>query len=152
ACGNARMHGLLMAVGAVCNAILDPFLIFGIGPFPAMGIAGAALATVLNWVLVVVLICWCLARQEGLLKFNWPGMELIRATWGRHLRITLPAALANMITPVATGVLTATLATYGTHAVAAYGVVSRIESFVMIAVLGMSMSLPPFISQHFGAD
>src|SRR5690606_22405984 len=56
-----------------------------------------------------------------------------------------------MITPVATAVLTAALASYGTHAVAAYGVVSRVESLIMIVVLGMSMSLPPFISQNFGA-
>lgn len=152
ACGNARMHGLLMASGAVCNAILDPILIFGLGPFPAMGIAGAALATVLNWAMVVGLICYYLARHEGMLKTRWPGLAMILGTWRRHLRITLPAALANMITPMAAGIITATLATYGAHAVAAYGVVSRIESFVMIVVLGMSMSLPPFVSQNFGAD
>jgi Na+-driven multidrug efflux pump len=72
-------------------------------------------------------------------------------SWRRLLVITGPAALANMITPMATAVLTATIAVYGPEAVAAYGVVSRLESFIMIVVLGMSMSVPPFISQNFGA-
>lgn len=151
ACGNARLQGLLMAAGAAGNAILDPILIFGLGPVPALGIAGAAWATVVNWFLVVALICWCLWRQENLLTWRWPGSACVREIWARHLRITGPAALANMITPVATAVLTAALASYGTHAVAAYGVVSRVESLIMIVVLGMSMSLPPFISQNFGA-
>ncbi len=56
-----------------------------------------------------------------------------------------------MITPMATGVITATLAAYGPSAVAGFGVVMRIEALVLIVVLGMSMSLPPFISQNFGA-
>ena len=152
ACGNAKMHGITMTAGAVMNAILDPMLIFGFGPIHAHGIAGAALATVITWAMTNVVICVYLARQEGLLKLKWPGLDSILGTWHKLSRITIPAAFANMITPVATGVITATLAKYGAHAVAAFGVVSRIEAFVMIVVLGMSMSLPPFISQNFGAN
>ncbi|MEX2366689.1 MAG: MATE family efflux transporter [Pseudohongiellaceae bacterium] len=150
--GNAKFHGIFMATGAALNALLDPLLIFGAGPFPAMGIAGAAMATVVTWVITNIGMCIYLARLEGLLTFRWPGLVHIKKTWHKLLRITLPAALANMITPIATGIITATLAAYGTHAVAAFGVVSRIEAFVMIVVLGMSMSLPPFISQNFGAN
>lgn len=151
ASGNARLHGSLMTVGAVLNAVLDPLLIFGIGPFPAMGIGGAALATVIAWGLTVLMICYYLWAKEKLLCPCLPPLRELLQTWRRLLGITLPAALANMITPVSTGVLTATMATYGPQAVAAYGVASRVESFVMIVVLGMSMSLPPFISQNYGA-
>lgn len=152
ACGNAKLHGILMTAGALLNAGLDPLLIFGIGPFPAMGIAGAALASVITWVISNLVIGFYLHRHERLLALHWPGLARLRGTWKKLLRITLPAALANMITPIATGIITATLARYGAHAVAAFGVVSRIEAFVMIVVLGMSMSLPPFISQNFGAN
>ncbi|MDT8397450.1 MAG: MATE family efflux transporter [Pseudomonadales bacterium] len=151
ASGNTRLHGTLMTAGAVLNVILDPIFIFGWGPFPAFGIAGAALTTVTSWALTVIVICYVLARKEGLLKFKWPGLGQILDTWKKLGKITVPAALANMITPVAAAVITTTLATYGTHAVAAYGVINRVESFIMIVVLGMSMSLPPFISQNFGA-
>lgn len=151
ASGNARLHGTLMVVGALVNALLDPLLIFGLGPVPAMGIGGAALATVLAWGVTVAIICWHLAWRENLLVLRPPPLRELLATWRRLLRISLPASLANMITPVSTGVITATLASYGPTAVAAYGVISRLESFILIVVLGMSMSLPPFLSQNYGA-
>ncbi|MES2604362.1 MAG: MATE family efflux transporter [Pseudomonadota bacterium] len=151
ATGNAKLHGKLMIVSAIINAILDPILIFGIGPWEGMGIGGAALATVLAWLFTIVVICYQLCVKEHLLKLKLPEFSHLMDSWRRLLVITGPAALANMITPVATGVLTATLAVYGPEAVAAYGVASRLESFIMIVVLGMSMSVPPFISQNFGA-
>lgn len=151
ASGNARLHGTLMVAGALVNALLDPLLIFGWGPVPAMGIGGAALATVLAWSFTVAIICWHLAWREKLLVLRPPPLRELLASWRRLLRISLPASLANMITPVSTGVITATLASYGPTAVAAYGVISRLESFILIVVLGMTMSLPPFLSQNHGA-
>lgn len=151
ASGNAKLHGSLMTLGAIINAVLDPMFIFGFGPIPAMGIGGAALATVIAWGFTVVTICYYLSVKEHLLSFRLPPLHELLQTWKKLFSITLPAALANMITPVSTGVLTATLAGYGPQAVAAYGVAARVESFVMIVVLGMSMSLPPFISQNYGA-
>jgi len=152
ACGNASLQGKLMMLGAAVNAVLDPLLIFGIGPFPAMGIRGAAVATVMTWMLSNVIIWYCLSVREQLFRFLWPGFAKLLRDWQRLLQIALPAALANMITPMATGIITATLAQFGAHAVAGFGVVMRIEALVMIVVLGMSMSLPPFISQNFGAN
>lgn len=149
--GNAKLHGKLMAAGAVLNAVLDPLFIFGIGPIPGMGIGGAALATIISWACTIVVICHYLCRKESLLSFKPPRLDALLSTWRRLLAITGPAALANMITPVSTGVITATLAAYGPQAVAAFGVISRMEAFIMIVVLGMSMSVPPFISQNFGA-
>jgi len=140
-----------MIAGAIINAILDPMLIFGFGPIPAMGIGGAALATVIAWGFTIIIICYYLAVKEKLLSFQLPPLDELLLTWKKLLSISLPASFANMITPISAGVLTATIATYGPHAVAAFGVVSRVESFIMIVVLGMSMSLPPFISQNYGA-
>jgi putative MATE family efflux protein len=151
ASGNARLHGKVMAAGALLNAALDPLFIFGIGPFPGMGIGGAALATIISWGFTIIVICYFLCVKEKLLNFKLPPLANLFGTWRRLLAITGPAALANMITPVSTGIITATLATYGPQAVAAFGVISRMEAFIMIVVLGMSMSVPPFISQNFGA-
>ncbi|HEY0962032.1 MAG TPA: MATE family efflux transporter [Pseudomonadales bacterium] len=151
ATGNARLHGKLMTAGAIVNAVLDPLFIFGIGPWDGMGIGGAALATVIAWFFTIVVIVYYLNRKEDLLHFRMPPAAELFATWRKLLTITGPAALANMITPMATAVLTATLAAYGPEAVAAYGVVSRMEAFIMIVVLGMSMSVPPFVSQNYGA-
>ncbi len=151
ASGNAKLHGKLMTASAVLNAVLDPILIFGIGSWEGMGIGGAALATVIAWGFTIVVIVYYLNKKEDLLSFSPPPLAELSATWRKLLAITGPAALANMITPMAPAVLTATLAIYGPEAVAAYGVVSRMEAFIMIVVLGMSMSVPPFVSQNYGA-
>lgn len=152
ACGNSHLQGRLMMMSAVANAILDPILIFGLGPVPAFGIKGAAIATVLTWVMTNIFIWHYLIVREQMLKLLWPGFTKLIWDWGQLLKITLPAALANMITPLATGVITATLASYGSAVVAGFGVVMRIEAMVLIVALGMSMSLPPFMSQNFGAQ
>ena len=152
ACGNSALQGRLMMMAATANAILDPILIFGPGPLPAFGIKGAAMATVLTWVMTNIFIWYHLAVKEQMLKVFWPGFSVLIRDWTQLLKITLPAALANMITPLSTGVITATLAAYGPSAVAGYRVVMRMEALILIVVLGMSMSLPPFISQNFGAQ
>ena len=151
ASGNAKLHGKLMTASAILNAVLDPILIFGIGSWEGMGIGGAALATVIAWAFTIAVIVYVLSKQEDLLHLKLPPTHELLATWRKLLGITAPAALANMITPMASAVLTATLAVYGPEAVAAYGVVSRMEAFIMIVVLGMSMSVPPFMSQNYGA-
>lgn len=152
ASGNSRLQGRLMMLGAAINAILDPIFIFGFGPVPAYGIKGAAIATVITWFLANIFIWYHLALREQLLKIFWPGLNKLIKDWLLLMQIAFPAALANMITPLSTGIITATLATYGASAVAAFGVVMRIEALVMIVPLGMSMSLPPFISQNYGAN
>jgi putative MATE family efflux protein len=152
ACGNSHLQGRLMMMSAAANAILDSILIFGFGPVPAYGIKGAAIATVLTWVMTNIFIWYYLVVKEQMLKLMWPGFNKLIQDWGQLLKITLPAALANMITPLATGVITATLAAYGSVVVAGFGVVMRIEAMVLIVALGMSMSLPPFMSQNFGAQ
>ena len=67
------------------------------------------------------------------------------------LRIGIPASGANMMTPLAAGIMTAIAASYGESTVAAFGVGSRIESIACLLVLALSSTLPPFISQNLGA-
>ena len=68
------------------------------------------------------------------------------------MRIGLPAAGANMLTPIAGGIMTAVVAVYGPESVAAWGVGNRFESIASIVVLALSMTLPPFISHNVGAN
>jgi len=152
ASGDTKTPSIIMAACGAINAILDPILIFGWGPVPAMGIQGAAIATAVAWAVGVVWILYLLAFQRKLMEprvLSWS--EFSHASSG-VLKIGLPAAGANMLTPIAGGVLTATVATYGAEAVAAWGVGNRLESIASIMVLALSMSLPPFISQNYGAN
>lgn len=150
ASGDTKSPSMLMALGGFINAVLDPILIFGWGPIPALGIQGAAWATLIAWAAAVVIIFTLLIRRNLMLP-RLLSLTEMKMTSSEILKIGLPAAGANMLTPIAGGVMTAIVATYGPEAVAAWGVGGRLESIASIVVLSLSMSLPPFISQNFGA-
>lgn len=151
ASGDTKTPSKIMGGAGLINAVLDPILIFGFGPIPAMGIEGAAIATVISWVCGLAFVLYTIGYKRQLIHTALiPVKQLVRASKS-ILHIGLPAAGANMLTPIAAAVLTAIVATYGESAVAAFGVGSRIESIACLVVLAMSMTLPPFISQNFGA-
>lgn len=152
AAGDTKTPSLMMACSGLVNAILDPILIFGFGPIPAMGVEGAAIASVISWSVSFTLILYLImVRRKLVATGHQPLAEFIKIS-RRILHIGLPAAGANMLTPLAMAVLTAIMASYGAHAVAAYGVGARIESIACLVVLALSMTLPPFVSQNLGAN
>ncbi|WP_432696281.1 MATE family efflux transporter [Marinobacterium sp. YM272] len=151
AAGDTRMSGMVMLVSALLNLLLDPLLIFGWGPIPALGIQGAAIASVLAWSTTTVLALYLLYIRRRMLLLVWPDLREMLGHWKQLMQISLPAALSNMMTPLANGVLTAVVAGHGAEAVAAYGVGNRVESLSLLVCLALSMTLPPFISQNYGA-
>jgi len=151
ACGDTKTPSLLMAASGLINAVLDPVLIFGLGPIPALGIAGAALATLISWVIGFIYLSYLLIVRLELISRIMPSREALMSSGREMLRIGLPAAGANMMTPLAAGVMTAIVAGFGESAVAAFGVGSRIEPLATLLILAMSSTLPPLVSQNFGA-
>ncbi|RPJ68836.1 MATE family efflux transporter [Alteromonas sediminis] len=152
ASGDTKTPSMIMAVGGAINAALDPLLIFGFGPIPAMGIQGAAWATLIAWLIGAVWILRLLAVKRKLMLPRLLTPSELKQYSQRVMKIGFPAAGANMLTPIAGGVMTAIVATYGAEAVAAWGVGNRLESIASIVVLALSMSLPPFISHNVGAN
>jgi putative MATE family efflux protein len=151
AAGDTKTPSILMASAGLLNAVLDPILIFGWGPVPAMGVAGASLASLISWLLGFGLILYLLMVRRKLVDVgHQPVAEFIKIC-RKILHIGLPAAGANMLTPLAMAILTALMASYGAEAVAAFGVGARIESIASLVVLALSMTLPPFVSQNYGA-
>lgn len=150
--GDTKTPSVIMAAGGAINAALDPLLIFGWGPVPALGIQGAAIATAIAWAVGSVWIIYLLAVKRRLIEATFPTISELRQTSSGILSIGLPAAGANMLTPIAGAIMTAIVASYGETAVAAWGVGSRLESMACIVVLALSMSLPPFVSQNYGAN
>lgn len=151
AAGDAKTPSIIMASSGVVNAILDPLLIFGIGPFPELGIKGAAIASVLAWMAAFFVVFYVLAVKKKLIRLRWLSLNEFITISRRILKIGLPAAGANMLTPIAMAILTAMIAVHGNAAVAGFGVGSRIESIAIMVVLALSMTLPPFLSQNYGA-
>jgi putative MATE family efflux protein len=151
ALGDARSPMVIMLIAAFANGILDPLLIFGAGPVPAMGLEGAAVATVISRAIALLATLYLLGVRRRLLELRPPVPAELLASTRRILSVGAPAVVTNVLTPVATAVLTAVIATQGTAAVAAYGVGSRIEGLAMIAPIAVGASLTPFIGQNWGA-
>ncbi len=150
--GDTKTPSIVMGGSGLVNAILDPILIFGVGPIPAMGIQGAAIATFISWMFGTALVLYILVYKKQLVHGKLIPLTVFISSCRSILKIGLPAAGANMLTPIAAAILTAIAATYGEEAVAAFGVGSRIESIACLVVLALSMTLPAFISQNFGAS
>jgi len=151
ASGDTKTPSIVMGSAGLINAVLDPIFIFGFGPVPAMGIQGAAIATLISWLFGLGFVLYILTVKRQLIHTKLPSVAAFIKSAKGILHIGLPAAGANMLTPIAAAILTAIVARYGEAAVAAFGVGSRIESIACLVVLALSMTLPPFISQNFGA-
>lgn len=151
ASGDTKTPSMIMGGAGLINAILDPIFIFGLGPIPAMGIEGAAIATLISWLFGFAFVLFILTKQKDLIHTQLLTLKQLTSSSRIILKIGLPAAGANMLTPIAAAIMTAIAATYGESVVAGFGVGSRIESIACLVVLALSMTLPPFISQNFGA-
>lgn len=152
ALGNTLVPALVMGGAGVINGILDPLLIFGLGPFPELGVKGAAIATVISWAIACVTLFFTPTVKHHLIQFEIPRWSQVTHSWRMLLRIAVPAAGSNMLTPISAAMVTAMIAQLGSESVAAFGVAVRIESISMIVILSLSMTLPPFVSQNFGAN
>lgn len=148
ATGNTKLPSFMMLGSALLNGIFDPLLIFGIGPFPELGIQGAAIATVLSWSIAFIGLFRYLLKKD-LITLSLPAQ--LFQHWGQLIKLGLPASITNMLGPLANGIIVAWVADYGVHAVAAYGVGSRIEPLALIVVMAFTASLPPFVGQNHGA-
>lgn len=150
ASGDTKTPAMLMGFSSIMNLMLDPLLIFGWGPVPALGIKGAAVASVIAWGIAAVAALVNLYVRKGLLVLKIESFSVALQHWLMVMRIGFPAALSNMMTPIAAAVMTAVVATHGPEAVAAFGVGNRLESLCLLANLALSMTLPPFVSQNYG--
>ncbi len=148
--GDAQTPTYIMLFAVLVNAILDPILIFGYWGFPALGLEGAAIATAVSRGLTMVLSFYVLIKRERLITFDIPTYKVLSGCWKSILFIALPSALARLVVPIATGIITAMLASYGEFAVAAFGVGSRIEFLANSLVFALAASIGPFVGQNLG--
>ena len=150
--GDMKTPATIMLIIVTVNIILDPLLIFGLGPFPELGLKGAAIATVFARGLSLFIGLYVLHYRDNMLTFTSPGFAKVFASWKNLLSIALPAAGARMIVPIAIGIVTHLIANYGAAPVAAYGAASRAEFFMLAILMALSSVLNPFVGQNIGAN
>ncbi|MDH3587402.1 MAG: MATE family efflux transporter [Gammaproteobacteria bacterium] len=151
ATGDTRLPSMLMILAAVLNVILDPILIFGVGPLPAMGLNGAAMAALLARASIFVGTLYLMRHRLDMVTFDKPDPGELRRSWRDILHVGIPAAGTNVIVPVGAAVVTAMIARFGPDAVAGFGVASRIESMMLVMYYALSAIIGPFVGQNFSA-
>ena len=151
ATGDTKTPSLIMLSAVMVNVVLDPILIFGLGPAPALGIQGAAIATVFARATTLIIAIWVLYFREKMITLKPPPIREALSSWGRLLYIGLPAAATNMVLPVGLGIVIAMVAVFGQEAVAGLGVASRVETFALVLIMALSSVLGPFTGQNWGA-
>lgn len=139
------------SAGLVGNIILDPLLIFGVGPLPPLGVAGAALATVLAQAVVTVLFIQA-ARRETVL---FPHIHLFQASrkreWQEIFKIGLPVSVQSMFFSLLSMLLSRIVAGWGDAAIAAQKVGTQIESISYTTAEGFATAVNAFVAQNYGA-
>jgi putative MATE family efflux protein len=151
ALGDTRTPGVVMMIAALVNAVLDPMFIFGIGPFPELGVAGAAIATVIGRFITFVIALYVLIKREKVLIFQKRRIKDMLVTWKEIFIIAIPAGLSRIILPIGTGIITGMLAVYGLSAVAGFGVAAKLENFIIIITHALASVIVPLAGQNIGA-
>jgi len=151
--GDARTPMLLMFMMVVLNALLDPVFIFGMGPFPALGLAGAAWVSVFCH--LVLLVCaLAVMKRRHLLPCSGGGFSMFVPDFDYFRRIVftgLPVALNGAFFSLIYIGLTGVISSFGSVAVAAVGMGHRIESFPWFFCYGFSIAAASMVGQYIGA-
>ncbi|MGQ0712267.1 MAG: MATE family efflux transporter [Gemmatimonadaceae bacterium] len=146
ASGDTRTPFILLGVSVVAALVLDPVLILGLGPAPALGIAGAAIATILTRGAAFVFGFILLARRS-MIRFAGPGGHAIPLI----ARIGLPTAATGFIFSTIYVLLTRTTTQFGTPALAALGIGHRVESWAYMVGVGFGAAAAAIVGQNLGA-
>ena len=151
ATGNMIIPMICGIVGGVSNIILDPLFIFGIGPFPELGVAGAALATVLGQLLSMIVGQIVLFKGKHAVKVRLWGWKF----HGRIIRdiyaVGAPAIMMQSIASIMQFGMNIILGTLTETAVAVMGVYGRLQSFIFMPVFGLNQGVLPIMGFNFGA-
>lgn len=149
--GEAKRTSTVSITYAAANWVLNPVLITGAFGFEGFGIAGSAYATVIGWGIGVLTALWLLRGTA--LPLNLVLLKDCNLVeQGRAIiRVGLPAAFSNAINPLGLSILTALVALEGEAAVAGFGAAGRLQSFVIVPLLGLSGAIGAIVGQNWGA-
>lgn len=151
AMGNSRVTFVATTIGLVFNIVLDPALIFGLGPLPAMGVVGAALATVFSQVIVTAIFVVIAYKDHVVLRKIHLLKSFYKESMAQIIRIGFPIGVQSMFFTVISMIIARMVAGFGDAAVAVQKVGSQIESISWMTAEGFGAAVSAFMAQNLGA-
>ena len=137
--------------GAVINIILDPILIFGLLGAPKLGIAGAAVATVIGQIVAGIFALILNIKKNKEIHIHLKGFRLEKKYLGRILYVGIPSVLMVAIGSVMTYGMNIILMTFSSTAVAVFGAYFKLQSFVFMPIFGLNNGMVPIVAFNLGA-
>lgn len=149
--GNMLLPATMLVVTALIHVVLCPTLVFGWGPVPALGVAGAAASLLIANAVAALVLAWQLLRPGAAAPLNrtrWqPHARLLRDI----LRVGVPASMSPVLSNASIAVATAFVGSFGTAALAGYGVAARLEYILVPIAFGFGTALTAMVATHMGA-
>jgi putative MATE family efflux protein len=149
--GNMLAASLALIGTTALHLVVCPLLVFGAGPLPPLGVAGAAASTVLcNAVSALALLAW-LSRRSGPVRLLGSRWQLQRTAFRAILALALPSSLNPVLSNASIALATAYVGAFGSVAVAAYGIAARLEYILVPIAFGMGSALTAMVATNMGA-
>ena len=148
--GNTFLPMMTMIIGAVLNMIIDPFLIFGLGPFPQLGVAGAAYATVFSRFIGGIFIIFVLFSDKNELTLKLEDFEFDFQIIKEIYNIGIPAMANRLLFSVSIVFINLILGAFNSTAIAVMGLIFRMQSFFLMMVFGLTQGYLPIVGYNFG--
>ena len=142
---------IFMLLGAILNIIMDPILIFGLLGFPKLGVAGAAIATVLAQFIAFLYAIYVVRYKEHLVNINIKKHKLNKEIVKEIYAVGLPAIVTQAVSSLTVILLNSALAIYSITAVAVLGVYARLERFIFMPLFGIRQGAMPVMGYNYGA-
>lgn len=149
--GRTIYNMITQGLGAIINIILDPILIFGLLGFPAMGITGAAVATVIGQIAAMALLLYFNLTKNPDVDLNMKHFKPDQQTIKEIYKVGLPSIIMQSISSVMTFGVNKILLIFSETAVSVFGIYFKLQSFIFMPVFGLNNGMVPIVAYNYGA-
>src|SRR6516225_11391638 len=150
ATGIVQAPVVFSVISVILNMVLAPFLIFGIGPWPKLGVTGAALATFISILVANLLVIWYFEKKYHYLRFRISEWRAQFKIWASMLRIGVPAGAEFVLLFFYILIVYMIIRSFGPAAQAGFGIGARVMQALFLPVVALSFAVSPVVGQNFG--
>jgi putative MATE family efflux protein len=149
--GNSKTPLYFLIIATVTNIILDPILIIGLGPVPELGVAGAAVATVLSQALAFVLGLIYVKRHDYGFRMRFFKGKAEKFFLMKMIKMGIPAGMQQVVVSLAVVAVMGAVNLQGAATVAGFGTATRLDGFILLPAMSLGLAISAMVGQNIGA-